>query len=385
MRRPGGTRDNKWWWDPDTLRVAAAQHNYNMSELARQPGSPSRSTLQHAWNALGLPHPNTLADRPGKPDVDHPYQWALDALRTAGDHATIEQIADIADRSPAKVRAALQQAGENGYRVQVDDTASVRLQRVLPDTPNRLHPGLFDGHNVRFGVVSDTHLGSNHQALDELHLAYDMFAQEGLSMVLHAGDITSGKGIYRGQDSEIHQHTLDGLVGYTVDQYPRRDGVTTHLIGGNHDLEGGAGRVGLDVAAAVAARRDDINYLGPYSAWLGVGDDPDHAPWVHLLHGKGGMSYAYSYKAQKLVDGYPPGRKPAVLLSGHWHVRGQFNTRGVEVLFAACFEWQSLFLTRLGLSPAVGFHVVEATFGDDGSLVRWLARYYTFHAGRVVG
>lgn len=105
---------------------------------------------------------------------------------------------------------------------------------------------------------------------------------------------------------------------------------------------------------------------------------------MHLLHGKGGMSYAYSYKAQKLVDGYPGGRKPAILIPGHWHVRGNIRARDVEVLWPGCFEWQSTFLKRLGLHPAVGFHVLEFTVGDDGSVVKWQPTWHPFYAGRVV-
>jgi len=97
------------------------------------------------------------------------------------------------------------------------------------------------------------------------------------------------------------------------------------------------------------------------------------------------MSYAYSYKAQKLVDGYPGGRKPAILIPGHWHVRAAFESRSVQVLFPGCFEWQSQFMQRLGLHPAVGFHLLEVTVGADGSVVQFLPRWFKFYEGRIVG
>jgi predicted phosphodiesterase len=246
---------------------------------------------------------------------------------------------------------------------------------------------LLDGKTFRYGVVSDTHLSSNEEALPELHAAYDWFAREGVETVLHAGDWTTGRGVFRGQDSEIKVHSITDQARRLVTDYPKRDGIQTIGIAGNHDLEGKAADVGFDPVYHLAAERSDITYLGGMSAWLEVGAETlgENAPYIHLLHGKGGMSYSFSYKAQKLVDGYPAGRKPAVLIPGHWHVKGNIRARNVEVLWPACFEWQSPFMARLGLHPAVGFHLVEMTVGPDGSVVGFMPRFFAFYEGRVVG
>jgi hypothetical protein len=41
-------------------------------------------------------------------------------------------------------------------------------------------------------------------------------------------------------------------------------------------------------------------------------------------------------------------------------------------------------MQRLGLTPAVGFHVIHCTFGDDGSLVQFTPRWFKFFEGRAV-
>lgn len=372
-----GSYERGFWKDAQALREAYEREG-SMPALALRAGVSTRTLLEW-WKRHSLPQ---LPKGP-KPDfveaTTDTDEWLLAALRKAGDEATVEELANAADVSPRRVREALDRLGTAGYRVR-EEAAAVRLERVVPDKHN-LHPNLLLGSEARFGVVSDTHLGSEEEALSELELAYDFFEAEGIETVLHAGDFICGRGIFRGQDSEIKVHTLDQQIDYLVEHYPRREGIRTFGIAGNHDLEGEAGRAGLDPVAAFAYRRDDIDYLGAYSAWLQVGD----GPWIHLLHGKGGMGYAYSYKAQKLVDGYPAGRKPALLICGHWHVRANFEARGVQVMFPGCFEWQSRFLTRLGLSPAVGFHIVDLTFGDDGSVVQFLPRWLRFWEGRVVG
>lgn len=292
-----------------------------------------------------------------------------------------EEVADQLDVSPRRVRDCLASLRVDGYRVP-EDGGVIELSTVLPDQQNlhKLDKALLDGDELTIGVVSDTHLSSNEQALEELHLAYDHFAERGIREVWHAGDFTCGTGIFRGQSAEIFNHTFERQVDYLTENYPKRDGIITRGISGNHDIEGDFGKAGANPVVALANKRPDIEYLGDYSAWIEL---PNNA-WVHLLHPKGGMSYSFSYKAQKLVDGYPAGRKPAILIPGHWHVKGNINARSVEVLWPGCFEWRSKFLERLGLHPKVGFHVLTVRLADDGSLVRFLPEWLSFYQGRVV-
>ncbi len=371
-----------WWRDRDLLAAEISRHTSNR-EIARAHGLNER-TIRDWRKRHGFP-PSTnagAATRLGPtPDDD---EWLLRALRRLGDSAAVNEIADYADVSPRRVREARERLKQAGYRlVDEPDTERVTLHRLPPshDNLHQLDPGLFDGDRIRVGVVSDTHLGSREEALAELHLAYDVFAREGVREVWHAGDWGTGLGMYRTHHAEAVVHTAEEQVAYLAEHYPRRDGIVTRGIGGNHDLEGDLGRVGFDPVAVLARRRDDIDYLGAYNAWLEL--RPGAGSWVHLLHGSGGMSYAYSYKAQKIVDGYQAGRKPAVLIVGHWHVRGQFQARNVQVLFPGCFEWQSRFMVRLGLQPAVGFHILDLTVADDGSVVRWRPEWFPFYHGRT--
>lgn len=295
----------------------------------------------------------------------------------------VETLADQLDVSPKRVRDAVDKLRLLGFRIPDERAGTVELVKVPPTRSDEIHKlplELLAGDRIRFGVVSDTHLSSKEQALEELELAYDYFEREEIADVLHAGDFTAGVGIFPGQHNSILNHTYEDQVDYLVERYPKRAGIVTRGIGGNHDLEGQFGRIGADPVKALANRRDDIQYLGPFSAWVEL---PNGA-LIHLLHGKGGMSYAYSYKAQKLTEGYAAGRKPHALIVGHWHVQGCLQSRGIQVMFPACFEWRSVFLERIGLSPAVGFHVVEALLGDDGSIVEWLPRWKPFWEGRVV-
>lgn len=369
------------WWRTDPARLLAEykEHGTWIAVKRAHPEAPDQKHLADWYRRHGLPPLQVgMKAKPVTTAAEPEDGWLLEAIRKAGDKATVEELADQADVSPRRVREALDRLGADGYRLEADE-AVVQLHRVPPAKDN-LHPALFDGEQVRVGVVSDTHLGAKEEALPELHLAYDVFEAEGITQVWHAGDWGTGVDIFKGHHSEANVHTLDEQVAYLVEHYPRRDGIVTRGIAGNHDLQGAAGKAGFDPLVPVAAQRDDIEYLGAYEAWLET--RPDTGRWIHLLHGAGGMSYSWSYKAQKMVDSYPSGRKPSALIVGHWHVRGNVRARDVEVLWPGCFEWQSRFMARLGLQPAVGFHILEMVVGEDGSIVRWRPEWFPYYAGR---
>lgn len=387
--------DQNWWTDKELLLEALRTHG-NCAAAARASaaaGVPVHQTTLQDWcrkfdiplakRAFSLVN-ETPKNAPLEVELDRTTEavHALLQKSTSNNRYSISEIADELDISPRRVRTSLEDLRQKGYRIP-DSDEQIHIQKVLPNRTN-LHKSLLEGNEITIGVVSDTHLSSNEEALSELHLAYDIFEERGITEVLHAGDWTCGVDIFRGQVSEIKNHTFESQVEYLVEHYPKRDGIVTRGISGNHDIEGGFGRIGANPVVALANQRDDVEFLGDYSAWINYGPDEENPCWIHLLHGKGGMSYSYSYKAQKLADGYRAERMPALLAVGHWHVRGAFEARGVQVLFPACFEWQSPFLTRLGLSPAVGFHILTLTIGDDGTLVKMIPEYFRFTEGRTV-
>ncbi len=309
-------------------------------------------------------------------------------LREALKRKRSHDVTDLADRldvSPRRVREALDALREHGFRIPPEEAGQVELHRVAPTNVHTIHKlplQLFDGDWVRFGVVSDTHLCSKECALDELHLSYDLFEREGITEVFHPGDLVAGMGIFPAQHLYITHHSFEDQRDFAIENYPKKPGIVTHIIAGNHDLEGTFGKAGADPVKGVANKRDDFNYLGPYSAWVELAN----GGYMHLLHGAGGMSYAYSYRAQKIVEGYGQGRKPGALLCGHYHVQGCFSPRSVHTMFPACYEWQSAqYGARKGLTPIVGFHIVEARLGDDGTIVRWKPEFFQFVEGRTVG
>jgi predicted phosphodiesterase len=266
---------------------------------------------------------------------------------------TVEELADLLDCSPARARAELALLSESGYVLQesagrfwVDFNPAPAETKVEIPAPE-------NGQAVRFGFVSDTHIGSTRQQITYLCEDYKRFADAGITTVLHLGDVLAGVGVYRGQSSDLFLHRYDDQIEYALERYPKIDGITTIAIGGNHDLAGLRSN-GTDPLKRIAKERPDIRYLGPYSAWLTLG-----ALRIYLLHPDGGPSYAKSYRLQKLAESFTGGEKPHVAMVGHWHGRNYLDERNIHLFLTGCYEAQTDYERRKILSPVIGGGIIE--------------------------
>ncbi len=374
---------NEWWQDPTKIQEVVNEHG-SFAAAARAHGIAA-STLKSAWSDHGLPprgkSQKAKVETPAESVPSEEDQTVLTALKKLGDTASIEELADYADFSPRRVRDALERLGHKGYRLEHDGDHHVSLHKVARPTEFE-HEVLFSGDVYRFAICSDAHLNSKHCRLEELHIAYDHIASLGITDVYNPGDIVSGRGIFRGQDHEIINHTFEDQVDYAVANYPEREGVTTWIISGNHDCEGDFGRAGADACLGVANQRADIQWCGRYAADFKL---PNGAVMT-MRHPMGGSSYAKSYKPQKFAESFEGGYKPNIVLFGHWHNMLYTIERNIFMLNCGTFEG---FGGSLGLrvplgAPAVGFFIVEATLSEDGSVVGFKPEWKPFFAGRRV-
>lgn len=369
-----------WHRDRDLLQKEYDHHGSLIAIEAAH--GPSTTTLKKWWNKHGLP-PVKFGGRPAEPTANGETRSEEDvrilrALKRLGDSCELVDLANEADMSPSRVEAALERLGHEGYRLESEGHA-VKLHR-LPMPSQNEHQLLFDGELYRFGIASDTHLNSKHCRLEELHIAYDRFASEGITDVYHPGDIVSGRGVYKGQDHEIINHTFVDQVDFAVENFPRRDGIVTKLISGNHDCEGDFGRAGADAATAVANRREDIEHCGLYEADFRL----PNGSLMTMRHPMGGGSYARSYTPQKFAESFEGGDKPNAILFGHWHAYLHMFERNIHMLCCGTFEGGGNSLGKrkpLG-SPAVGFLIVEMWLAEDASVVRFRPEFFPFFKGR---
>lgn len=198
---------------------------------------------------------------------------------------------------------------------------------------------LYDGEIIRFGVVSDTHMGSIYEALDELHKFYEYCEEEGLDTVFHVGDISDGWYTNRpAQIKELHAVGFTEQLDHIVDNYPHIEGIETYFITGNHDkthMRNGFANIGV----LIDRLRPDMTYLGHNYARISLSDKVD----LSLIHPTDGSSQTLSLKLQKVVDKNEK-RKADIMLMGHYHKSVGAKYKGSYAYLVPSFQHQTGFM-----------------------------------------
>jgi predicted phosphodiesterase len=234
----------------------------------------------------------------------------------------------------------------------------------------------YSGEYIRFGVVSDTQLGSLYERIDFLNLAYEIFKKEGIKNVYHAGDLLDGEKMYRGQEYETHKHGFDSQIDYCQMVYPKLSGIKTHFITGNHDLSFYK-NAGADVGKKITRIREDMVYLGTEEADV-ILKNRQGQVILRVSHPGKGTAYALSYHPQKYIESLTGGKKPHIVLMGHYHKSEFLFYRNIHLIQTGCLQSQTPFMRRQNIAAMTGFWLVELMV-DGGSLIRckteWFPKY----------
>lgn len=216
----------------------------------------------------------------------------------------------------------------------------------------------------KFMVISDSHIGGIYEQISFLNYLYDLAVAKGIDTVYHIGDISDG--YYRNRPEHIfslHKHGADEQAEYIIRNYPKREGVTTYFILGNHD-ETHIRNGGADIGKRISDNRVDMVYLGIGHArvWL--------TPYcsMELLHPLDGSAYALSYSGQKYMDGLSGGDKPHILLVGHHHKAMYFVYRNIHYFEVPSTCMQSNWEKRKRISNTSGAWILEVKVDDEGTL-----------------
>lgn len=215
----------------------------------------------------------------------------------------------------------------------------VRLKAPLQT--NDVYEVNSDSLHIPLLLISDTHLCSKYDRLDILRYLYAEAESKGIQHILHSGDFTDGKSNRPEHVYELKELSYEGQVDYCVDNYPKFSG-KTYVISGNHD-DWWYKSTGSEIVKSIASRRDDIVYLGSDVADMKIGKLK-----IRLFHGKGGNSYAKSYKIQKYLDSIPLEERPHILQTGHTHQSFYMKQDGTHCFQTSCLEDLTPFARSMG-------------------------------------
>lgn len=236
----------------------------------------------------------------------------------------------------------------------------VIVQNVEPTKHKRVWDGTTE---IKIAVIGDTHLGSKYTQFTHLNNFYDICEVMGVKDIYHAGDVTDGIKMRPGHEFELYAVATDDMIDDVVTKYPKRKGITTHFITGNHDASIYK-HVGCDIGKTIAHLRDDMDYLGRDCAVVNL----TKKCTLELRHPWDGTAYALSYKPQKMIEAMESDSKPNILAIGHYHKAEYLFYRNVHTIQTGCFEGQTPFTRGKGISVNIGGWIITIKVAKDGSI-----------------
>lgn len=278
-----------------------------------------------------------------------------------------------------------EELGENGMYDKVyayikrhynKDTAKPQDRVVIQNHDPRFRESCWNGEKtIRFALMGDTQIGSKYTQLTHLHHFYDLCEREGVDAVYHTGDITDGLKMRVGHEYELYEISADEMRDDVIKNYPKRDGIKTYFITGNHDASIYK-QVGYDVGKAIAQERPDLVYLGRDCAVINL--TPNCT--LELRHPWDGTAYALSYKIQKMIEAMESDSKPNILAVGHYHKAEYLFYRNVHAFQTGCFQGQTPFTRGKGISVHIGGWLVTVTVDADGGVQRISPEFVPFYS-----
>jgi hypothetical protein len=300
-----------------------------------------------------------------------------------GKKLPLTEVANKLDVAPKVVEEAVGRLADAGHNVRLADN-EVSIDKALePGGQLVVDSKDFTGKGKWFklGAMGDTHLYSKYCRLDVAEALYDIYADEGIETVYHAGNMIEGEARFNKFDL-VGPSGMGRQVEYNAKHYPRRDGITTKFITGD-DHEGWyINREGVNVgrlleSAAEDEGRKDLRWIGHVEADVKF-KSPKGEAWMRVSHPGGGSAYATSYTEQKLVESYQGGEKPHIQLVGHYHKLSHGYPREVHTVQTGCTQDQTPFLRKLKIQAHVGGTIIRFHQADTGEINRFQVEFITF-------
>lgn len=284
---------------------------------------------------------------------------------------------EIAERIESEFGLSNMYDSVRGYIYRQSKKAKTHTEKrvAVQNQEPEYYKGKWDGTDtLSFAIMGDTQLGSKYAQLTYLHDFYDICAERGIRDVYHTGDITEGLKMRPGHEYEVYVVSADEMRDDVVKNYPKREGITTHFITGNHDASIYK-HIGYDIGQAIAFLRPDMEYLGRDCAVINL--TPNCT--LELRHPWDGTTYALSYKMQKMMESMEADSKPNILAVGHYHKAEYLFYRNIHALQSGCFQGQTPFTRGKGISVHLGGWIVTIRVDKEGHIKSFAPEFIPYY------
>jgi transposase-like protein len=288
-------------------------------------------------------------------------------------HSVVQQMRSERDE------AAVTLEKERAERAKEQVVARRQIEQLMEE--RNVIPHKFDGDKIKLGIVADPHLGSIYEVPGLLDAAFDKFEEEDVHTVYLPGDLLEG--MYRHRRDHVYEvkpgmWSCDAQVDYALNIYPRRDGIITRFIIGNHDYTF-IREVDVNIGKRIAKEREDMEYLGLGEAVIEL-EGSNGTAKLMLSHPDDSISaYSLSYKPQRWIEAITGGHKPHILITGHYHKYFSFFYRNIHATLPGSIQPQSRWMRDKRISVMTGFCIIEITLNDIGVVEHKIAFYPDFN------
>lgn len=295
------------------------------------------------------------------------------ALEMLHKGTTLNELSKAIGASEKVSSTVVEEIKQQGFNV-LQSGNEIKISSIIVPEENRIKRSWNGEKIIRFGLMGDTQINSKYTQITHLHTLYDVYASEGLDTVYHTGDIDEGEEMRPGHKYECYNQGADDHVDEIVRVYPKREGITTHFITGNHD-HSLIKRAGMDIGKPIADKRPDMKYLGQSCAIISLTDNCT----MELRHPIDGTAYAISYKIQKMIEAMSGGEKPNILAVGHYHKSEYMMYRNVHSVQTGCLQAQTPFMRGKSIAAMMGGWIIEIHVNDDGTIRRFKQEFIPFY------
>jgi len=312
--------------------------------------------------------------------VESKSRVVLESLLSKNKPVSFEELCNLLSMSPAETRLVIDDAIRGGLSFSLSNDGYIL--RGFKEHNNYSSASSMNirpiNNRFKVGVISDTHAGSEHAKNAELKNCVEyMYNDCGIKTILHSGDFLDGNGVYKGQEAEVVAWGMDAQLDIAVNALPQLKGLKYYMIGGNHDYSF-IKRGGGDPLVSICRLRSDIVNCGWFNKVLTI-----NGVKFELHHPDSGGAYAISYHLQKSIDSTPGGKKPQILLCGHYHQLIWLFYRNIQAFYTMSFQGQSLYLKRKKLYPVIGGIILDIAVDESGGIIDFSPKIIPYYEGKM--
>lgn len=233
----------------------------------------------------------------------------------------------------------------------------------------------FTGKHVKFGCLTDLHIGHKRFSAQRLEQAFTEFKNEHVDFIAIAGDVTEGMSHRPGQIYELDHIGYDAQKEEATRLLSQWTETPIYMIDGNHDrwyIKSNGAIIVKDIAAGL----DNANWIGHDEGDISLAGKAT----IKLWHGEDGSSYALSYRLQKILESLSGGEKPNILIAGHVHKMVYIFERNVHAVSVGCLQAQTSWMRGKRIAAHVGFTVCDAWVSVHRGISKFSPVFYPFYA-----